>query len=59
VVINAPLWLKRIRKSNIVYYIMPFNFMIKKRKNIFIEIIENKNDYEIVIRDDGPGIRIW
>jgi hypothetical protein len=29
---------------------MPFNFMIKKRKNIFIEIIENKNDYEIVIR---------
>jgi hypothetical protein len=38
---------------------MPFNFMIKKRK-YFIEIIENKNDYEIVIRDDGPGIlRIW
>jgi hypothetical protein len=30
--------------------------MIKKR--YFIEIIENKNDYEIVIRD-GPGIRIW
>jgi signal transduction histidine kinase len=31
-------------------------FHDKEKKNIFIEIFENENDYEIVIRDDGPGI---
>jgi hypothetical protein len=36
---------------------MPFNFMIKKRKECFIEIIENKL-YEIVIRD-GQVFQIW
>ncbi|MFV5689401.1 sensor histidine kinase [Flavobacterium sp. ZT3R25] len=31
-------------------------FHDKEKKNVFIEIIENKTDYEIKVSDDGPGI---
>jgi signal transduction histidine kinase len=31
-------------------------FHDKENKNVFIKIIENEIDYEIVISDDGPGI---
>jgi signal transduction histidine kinase len=31
-------------------------FHDKEKKNVFIDIIENESDYEIMISDDGPGI---
>lgn len=31
-------------------------FNNKEKKNVFIEIKENENEYEIAITDDGPGI---
>jgi signal transduction histidine kinase len=48
-----------VKKLEKVIYSLLHNaiqFHDKEKKNIFIEIIEYENDYEIVIRDDGPGI---
>ena len=48
-----------VKKLEKVIYSLLHNaiqFHDKEKKNIFIEITENENDYEIVIGDDGPGI---
>jgi K+-sensing histidine kinase KdpD len=51
---NALLWEKL---EKVIYSLLDNAVQFHERKkNVFIEIVENETDYEIVIGDDGPGI---